>query len=335
MNKFTYALFLILLIPIIYSCKHNSSDTFLQQVRGDANNVVVVMSDGYWDGKSGDIIRERFNEPVAALPQDEPTFDILHTSHNFFDKTYKRQRNILVVQIGPNYKKNLVIQSNVWAKPQVVISVMAHTQEEFDAYLPTVIDQIVELIQDKERERLLATFKGSLNQEIQRKLENKHHVKLDVPKGFNIAYDTNNFIWLHSAYRDIQEGIFLYYYPYTDTNTFTKDYLIKKRNDFLKKNVEGAIEDSYMSTEERFPVFLKEFSMNGDLYTAEMRGLWHMRDGAAMGGPFVSITQYDKKRQRIVTAEGFVFAPSEEKRNLLRKVEAIAYSLQFIVDEEE
>ena len=333
MNKFIYALLSILLIPLVYTCKHNSSDNLLQQVRGDANDVVVVMSDNYWDGKSGDLIKERFNAPCVALPQDEPTFDILHTSHNFFDQVYKRQRNILVVQIGPNYKKNLVVQNNVWAKPQIVVSVMAHTQEEFDEYLPTVIDQIVELIQDKERERLLGTYKTGLNRDIERKLESKHNVKLAVPKGYNIAADTNNFIWLHSSYRDIQEGILLYYYTYTDTNTFTKDYLINKRNIFLKKYLEGSIEGSFMSTEERFPIYFKEFSMGGETYTAETRGLWNMRNGTAMGGPFVSITQYDKERQRIVTAEGFVFAPSEKKRNLLRRVEAIVYSMQFIPEE--
>lgn len=48
-----------------------------------------------------------------------------------------------------------------------------------------------------------------------------------------------------------------------------------------------------------------------------------------MGGPFVQLSTVDTRRNRIVTVEGFVFAPSEEKRNYVRQLEAILYSLSF------
>ncbi len=49
-----------------------------------------------------------------------------------------------------------------------------------------------------------------------------------------------------------------------------------------------------------------------------------------MGGPFISLSTFDKERNRIVTVEGFVYAPKFDKRNYLRQVEAILYTLDFV-----
>ena len=46
-----------------------------------------------------------------------------------------------------------------------------------------------------------------------------------------------------------------------------------------------------------------------------------------MGGPFVSITRIDELNKKIITVEGFVFAPSYNKRNPLRQMDAMVYSL--------
>ena len=46
-----------------------------------------------------------------------------------------------------------------------------------------------------------------------------------------------------------------------------------------------------------------------------------------MGGPFVSLTRLDQVNAQVVTAETFLFAPGQKKRNALRQCEAILYSL--------
>jgi hypothetical protein len=61
-----------------------------------------------------------------------------------------------------------------------------------------------------------------------------------------------------------------------------------------------------------------------------MQGLWKMQDGYAMGGPFISLIQLDEKRNKIITVEGFVFAPAHEKRELMRQLEAILYSIEIL-----
>ena len=62
---------------------------------------------------------------------------------------------------------------------------------------------------------------------------------------------------------------------------------------------------------------------------AELRGLWRT-EKAFMGGPFLSYTVLDEKRNRIITAEGFVFAPSLDKRNYVRELQAIIQTVEII-----
>ena len=67
-------------------------------------------------------------------------------------------------------------------------------------------------------------------------------------------------------------------------------------------------------------------------YGMETRGLWKILDGEAMGGPFVSLTRLDQVNGRVVTAEAFLFAAGQKKRNAMRQQEAILYTLQMPQD---
>jgi hypothetical protein len=60
-----------------------------------------------------------------------------------------------------------------------------------------------------------------------------------------------------------------------------------------------------------------------------MRGQFRMENDFGFGGPFISLTTLDEKRNRVVTIEGYVFAPNSPKRELIRDLEAILYSLEF------
>ena len=48
-----------------------------------------------------------------------------------------------------------------------------------------------------------------------------------------------------------------------------------------------------------------------------------------MGGSFVSVSRVDKKIQRVVVAEAFVYDPNHAKRDVLKKLEASRYTLRL------
>jgi hypothetical protein len=48
-----------------------------------------------------------------------------------------------------------------------------------------------------------------------------------------------------------------------------------------------------------------------------------------MGGPFISYSQVDTTKNIVVVAEGFVYAPKKEKRELIREMEAALMTFKF------
>jgi len=76
----------------------------------------------------------------------------------------------------------------------------------------------------------------------------------------------------------------------------------------------------------------REVSFN-DKYAIEARSLWRVQ-GDFMGGPFVTYTFVDEKTNRLFMIDGWVFAPKYDKRDYMRQVEGIIWSLRFPKKEE-
>ena len=145
------------------------------------------------------------------------------------------------------------------------------------------------------------------------------------PKGYKLSVNNPDFAWVSFETDDSKQEVFIYNYKYTAGNTFTKDYLINKRNEIFKNNVPGPVDDSYVTTEMALEPEFTEVKYK-DRYFAQLRGLWKV-EGYMMGGPFVSFTTLDKKNNKIITVEGLVYAPQSKKRELLRQLEGILYTL--------
>jgi hypothetical protein len=112
------------------------------------------------------------------------------------------------------------------------------------------------------------------------------------------------------------------------------------RDKVLGRLISAQVEGSHMGTEYNiFPPISRQVqalqtdsSIQNDtlppaFYAIETRGLWRIIDGEAMGGPFVSLTRLDMVRGRVVTAEAFLYASGQKKRNALRQAEAILYTM--------
>jgi len=82
------------------------------------------------------------------------------------------------------------------------------------------------------------------------------------------------------------------------------------------------ISDEYIE-----PIF-NEISFN-DLFAVETRGLWRVENDF-MGGPFVSYTFVDEKQARLITIDGFTYAPKQKKAPLVRELEAILWSVKIL-----
>ena len=135
-----------------------------------------------------------------------------------------------------------------------------------------------------------------------------------------------DFFWASTNTGTADRNFVMYSYPYTDKDTFTKEYFVHKRDSVMKANIPGFKEGVYMSTDSLL-TDVRPINVQNS-YTMEARGLWRMK-GDFMGGPYVSHTRLDEKNQRIITAEIFVYSPDKMKRNLVRQMEASLYTLKL------
>jgi hypothetical protein len=322
--------FLIYILIISFAACTGEKHPLLPSVSGKAGEVTLVLNKAEWDTEIGEEYRQIFNRSYEMLPQYEPVFDIVQVTHNSFDNIFKSQRNIVITEISPNIKNSrIAVQKDVWARPQIVISLYGKDGEAIISLLRKYDNKIITLMDEMERKRLLDVYKRNQDKSIVQKIKNDHNLSIVIPKGYKLNVDSPDFVWLSQEEAGIIQSILVYHYEYKDDSTFTRNYLIAKRDRFLKKYVSGTVEGSYITTEKEFSPVFSEYSLRGEMYVAEIRGLWKMERGIAMGGPFVNITALDEKRNRVVTVEGFVFAAGQKKRNFMRQVEAIVYSFDF------
>ncbi|HRE96391.1 MAG TPA: DUF4837 family protein [Flavobacteriales bacterium] len=336
MAKHIVFIFTVLMITLS-SCEEGTN--YKMTSGGAPGEVIVVVDDELWKSHTlGDTIRWFLEDIVPGLPQQEYMFNIGQYDPDRFSRVMRSHRNIILFEISQKVKNpRAEYLRDSWAANQIVIKLHAPDAEAATALFVAESNKIVSLLNSTERERLIKRHKNENSGSIEATLKDKHNILMNIPVDFRLAEDKGNFIWLardriryvSGEAHDVDEGIFIYYYPYTNDSTFSSDFLLRVRDSVCKANVPGPSEGSYMSTERDsmyYPIFTA--TTHNKKYAAEIRGLYRTVNDF-YGGPFISLTTLDEARNRIVTVDCFVFAPKFHKREYLREMEAICYSLNF------
>lgn len=299
-----------------------------KKVTGKAGELVVVVPEATWDGPSGKRFREIMAQPQLGLPQDEPIFDLIDVPPSAFKEIFRTSRNVVRIKISTTIDSSRVdFRKDVWAWPQAVVDINASSTEEFNKLLQKNADRIVAYMLHAERDRLQMNYKKYHDKGTKNIVKDKFNINLNVPPGFNVTNQSDNFAWLRYETPDISQGIIIYTYPYKSDSTFTENYLLNKRDSILKAHVEGPADNSYMTTERQLPPVFNVFEFKKN-YAAELRGLWRV-EGDFMGGPYINLSVLDAANNRIIMLDGYVYAPRFDKRNLLRQVEAMMHSMEL------
>lgn len=327
-----YVLLLFMLPLSLFSCKGKGSATTRPSATGSIYEMLVVMDNNYWNGREGQAVRDFMAADMPCMPQMEPYFTLSQVSTGQFDNLLKPTRNILVADINPErYTHNKVVYAkDVYSHPQAMCRIQSPSAEAFMQCISEYGEPICVWFVRQEMERQGKFYRSSQNTTAEAAIRKEFGCEMLVPIDYQLVTDTADFVWAVCDKGSMRRDLVVYSYPYTDPNTFTEAYLLQKRDSLMKARIGGVIEGSYMGTEYKHivPIF-KPISVQDNAYCAEVRGLWKMYEGAAMGGPFVQHTRLDEVNQRIVTAEIFIFAPGQKKRNALRQAEAILYTLRM------
>lgn len=318
----------ILLAFTTYSCDWSKSGK--QKSKGRPNEILLVTDDPkYWSGTPGLQIRDFFTQPFYGLPQAEPAYNVINVNLKDFNALFKTYRDVIIIEVKPGQDSVLVeTNKDVWATPQRVVKIVANSDSAIAKAFEVRKEAIFALFEEVEMERLAIANQVASQTKITTAIENRFGISLLIPAGFNIAKEFDNFMWIRQEASKYSYGLILYSIPYKDTAAFNPLNLFAVRDQFLKENIPGPTQGSFMKTAfNEIPPQSKIIDFKG-LFAVETRGLWELENDF-MGGPFLSYTFVNFYTQKQITISGYVYAPGTEKREHIRQIEAILNSMEF------
>ena len=329
----TFGISLLFLSLVLISCG-GGGGRVLPAATGARFEILIVMDNAEWQAPAGRAIFNLFNQDMPGLPQPEPMFNITQVRHADFISFLRPSRNILVIEVSPERFTHARINysRDRFSRPQSFVHITVPDEDSLLEAINTHGENVLNYFVVTERERIMQSLTQRMNRNASQEILEHLGVQVNIPPDMRRSTSRENFFWITNDHHETLMNIVIYTYPYTDPNTFTYEFLIAKRDTIMKRNIPGQVSGSFMGTERQFATpIMREIAHNGE-YAVEIIGLWRTMNGGAMGGPFYSLTRLDEVNQRIVTIEGFLFAPGVRKRNAIRTLEAVVHSIQLPQD---
>lgn len=328
MNKISL---IISCLIIITSCskpkpkKEKNQDAMAHSV-GKINELSVVVDNQLWKSRVGDTIRKYFGGEVPGLPQEEPLFSMRQMPPNAFEGMARKNRTILWISKSKNEDNAVKTLTNKFATPQKGVKISGQTDKDIIAQLRGNQEAIITQFKQTETKEKLRRIQKSL--ETLPQIEEKLGITLLIPSAYRVAKEEKDFFWIR---KDIPSGsmnLLLYELPLA---TITKDSnivasIIKMRDSIGAIKIPTEDVGNFI-TEEAYAPYLYETKLD-QKFTYTTKGTWEIKN-RFMAGPFVNFAIKDVENNRLVVIEGFVFAPSANKRDNMFELEAIAKSVKF------
>ncbi len=330
-------LVLLFLITLI-KCDSDSTPYVktLPQSVGSSGELIVIIGQQHQESP-GNSIRKEFQKTIPSYFSYEPQFDVEIYTHSDFSKLIRQFRNLLIVDIKDNEankEASTVIKKDVWALDQMVVYIHAKDSAEFLEIFEKDIDKIKEVFNYQDRLRY-QSINASISDPIaQEKIQNKFDLTIDIPSDFilvsegdnHLSYQLEKMDYLSGRAYQVVQNIIIRVQPFVTDSVFSHSFIIDQINTKTGK-IYQSTKDVGLSIEEKFHPIFTEINLNGN-FGVETKTLWKFEE-PLMGGPYTSITVHDPKKNRIITVEGFLFAPKFNYREYMKQIEAILYSLEY------
>lgn len=326
MKKYLFYLS-VALVALVFSSCNGKTNVFAPTSSGRPYELLVVINHNLWERPAGRALFDVLDSDVPGLPQSERSFRIMYTDPQNFDMTLKPIRNIIIADVQNIYTKpSFKYAKDTYASPQLILTIQAPNDAEFEKFVTENKQTIIDFFTRAEMNRQISQLEKKHSDMISTKVGSLFDCGIWLPAELIGSKEGENFFWASTNAATGDQNFVMYSYPYTDKDTFTKEYFVHKRDSVMKANIPGSKEGMYMMTDSLM-TDVRPINAHND-YTMEARGLWRMKNDY-MGGPFVSHTRLDKENQRVITAEIFVYSPDKKKRNLVRQMEASLFTLKL------
>lgn len=319
--------FLVFLLSILsFSCTQKNEKPEAVESTGRINSLTIIITDQLWNGEIGDSLRKKFAAPVDGLPQEEPLFTINQYPIKALDGNKITSRNIIIVK--KEERNNFEIVENEFAKPQNVVHISGNNVGEILKHIEKNADMIIKKFKQTEIEANQKLIAKSLLDD--GKIRKKFKISLNLPSTYKYALEKPNFLWLKREILSGNTSILIYKVPF---KTILKDddltsNIIKMRDSVGALYIHSKVKNSRMITEESYSPYFFNIVVDGKR-TYETKGTWELK-GDFMSGSFINYAIMDRKKRKFIIIEGFCYAPSTDKRDLMYELESIIKSMKVL-----
>ncbi len=350
------ALYILILTAIIASSCNSDKGSTLPVAAGLSGDIYLFVDSTQWKGKIGEVMDSIFNQEMIGLPREEGIFRLSPVDPRKINFVLKQRRNLIFLMtldhqgrgsqiVRSMFSKDLLnhiaedssefVQTykDVYARGQQVMFLFAQDEAQMVEKLRQNGQKLIDFFDKVERDRLNATlFKAGTVVGIDKWMSDNFHVNMKIPYGYKLVQNEKDFLWARQINTNDDRDIFVAVTDYVSESQFTKENLIKFRDEVTKKYIYEDPDhiNSYIVIETGVPhkpVTIRNVNVNGN-FAVEMRGLWRTNT-RTMGGPFLSYAIADPATGKFYYVEGFLYGPSKDLREMLRQMEVILRTFQL------
>lgn len=328
MKKIFFTLGLILLLS---ACESKKEKRVFLDSNGRMNHLLIVMNESKWNGESGKKLKEIIMTPVLGMPQEENQFDVSQIPEYSFGKMFKASRNVLMVSVDSTNSFNT--ETNVFAKPQQIVKITGASEEELVEMLENYKQTIITTFKDFDLKNIQNSHKENSYDFTNFKTLSNLGLEMTIPKLFRKVDDTGDFLWLRQhlsggiAKGDGSSNILVYSVPMPESKKGLVETISNMRDTIGKKYIPGRKENMFMITEKLVTPRVFKTKLDEKPCYATF-GKWEVLNDF-MAGPFLNYAIEDVKNNRWIVIEGFVYAPSVDKRDYMFEVEAVLKTIHL------
>jgi hypothetical protein len=313
------ALFFSIYVAFIAgSC--NNKPIKSNQSNDAVNHIAIIIDDEWWSGEVGDSLRNKFAGPTIGLPEEEPLFTINQYPLKLLEGFISDNRSIIVVkrQVRSKYQ----ITQSGRNKNQQIIYLCGNTVPEVVSLLEQNTLNIISRVRARELIYMRTLLDSGLNYT---PILNNINLQLKLPKSYKQVFRGDGFSWFKKDIIGGNMNVLVYQVLLNDKNIVPN--IQKTRDSIGIKYIHGTAEESNMLTAGGDAPYSKYTAI--DAHKAiETRGTWELKNDF-MTGPFLNYAIFCPEQNKLFFVEGFCYAPSKNKRDLMFELETIIRSIKI------
>ena len=348
--KAIYLNLLFLCCLFIFSCEEGADSLSSKpKARGSIGEIVLAIDSTKWAGPVGDELRAIFEADLPGMLRSESLFKVHRVDPRAMTRMLKIYTNLVYVttfddkrggsqvvnsQFTPESKAKAAADPSIYslrmvdefAKGQEVLYLFGNNEKELIANLRKHKNQLQNLFEVRERDRLAKALLARKNATAQSDARKNLGIEIMPPVSYQIAKSVPGFLWLRQPTPTENRpdiSVFFHVEDYKNEEQTFPENILQLRDSIAKTHIFGDPEDpsSFMTSEKQIPPAFRNLVINGN-FTIEMRGTWETNN-IGMGGTFLGYLMIDEKKGKLYYMEGFVYFPNEVHADALREIQTV------------